>query len=307
MATGIRASLTAEYMALFRAIESSRPSDSRLFHDPFAPLFLRSWRKWIYALAKHDPGRRLVERLLDRQSPGARAAGIARTKWIDDAVTRALETSTQLVLLGAGFDTRAYRLPAAQRVNTFELDQSETSKAKQSILRSKMGSVPKHVQFVTIDFNKESISDTLSATGFDAKRPTCFLWEGVTNYLSAEAVDQVLLQISKAAAGSTLLFTYIDRRVLDHPEQFFGAEKLLSRLSSYGEPWTFGLVPNDIDQYLAARTLRLVEDLSVTEVWQRAGRPVTEIHGYEFYRVASAAVADKDSNGGEQDGTHAII
>ena len=195
MATGTRASLTAEYMALFRAIESSRPPDSRLFHDPFASLFIHQWRRWIYALAKHDPGRKLVEWLLDRQSPGARAAGIGRTKWIDDAVTRALETSSQFVLLGAGFDTRAYRLPAAERVTTFELDQCETSRAKQAILRSKTVSLPKHVQFVTVDFNKQSISDALSSAGFDAKRPTCFLWEGVTNYLSAEAVDQVLRQI----------------------------------------------------------------------------------------------------------------
>jgi methyltransferase (TIGR00027 family) len=290
MATGTRASLTAEYMALFRAIESSRPPDSRLFHDPFASLFIHQWRRWIYALAKHDPGRKLVEWLLDRQSPGARAAGLGRTKWIDDAVTRALETSSQFVLLGAGFDTRAYRLAAAQRVNTFELDQPETSKTKQAILRSKTVSLPKHVQFVTIDFNKQSISDALSSAGFDAKRPTCFLWEGVTNYLSAEAVDQALRQISKAAAGSTLLFTYIDRRVLDHPEQFFGAEKLLSRLRSFGEPWTFGLYPDDIDQYLAARALRLTEDLSVADVWQRAGRPAIEIHGYEFYRLASTSV-----------------
>lgn len=290
MATGTRASLTAEYMALFRAIESSRPADSRLFRDPFASLFLHGWRRWIYGLARRDPGRMLVERLLDRQSPGARAAGIGRTKWIDDAVTRALETSTQFVLLGAGFDTRAYRLPAAQRVTTFELDQPETSKAKQAILRSKMVSLPKHVQFVTIDFNQQSISDALSGAGFDARQPTCFLWEGVTNYLSAEAVDQVLRQISKAPAGSTLLFTYVDRRVLEQPEQFFGAQKLLSRLRSYGEPWTFGFHPEEIEQYLAARALRLVEDLSVADVWQSTGRPATEIRGYEFYRVASATV-----------------
>jgi O-methyltransferase involved in polyketide biosynthesis len=101
-----RASLTAEYMALFRAIESSRPTGSQLFHDPYAAPFLCGWRKWIYKVAQYDAGRRLVERLLDRESPGARAAGIARTQWIDDEVKHALETSTQLVLLGAGFDTR---------------------------------------------------------------------------------------------------------------------------------------------------------------------------------------------------------
>jgi O-methyltransferase involved in polyketide biosynthesis len=75
-----RASLTAEYMALFRAIESSRPADSRLFSDPYAAQFLNGWRKWAYQAARLDAGRRLIERLLDRNSPGARAAGVARTQ-----------------------------------------------------------------------------------------------------------------------------------------------------------------------------------------------------------------------------------
>jgi methyltransferase (TIGR00027 family) len=277
-------------MALFRALESSRPAGSRLFYDPFAPLFLSGWRKWISKIARFDAGRQLVERILDRESPGARAAGIARTKWIDDAVTGALETSTQLVLLGAGFDTRAYRLLAAQRVITFELDQSETSLAKQAALRTKIGSLPEQVHFVTVDFNKQSVSDALTGAGFDKAQPTCFLWEGVTNYLSAEAVDEVLRQISATASGSVLLFTYVDRRVLEQPDQFFGAQKLLSRLRSYGEPWTFGLYPEEIEQYLAARALRLKQDLSVAEVWQRAGRPATEMRGYQFYRLASASV-----------------
>jgi methyltransferase (TIGR00027 family) len=290
MALKRRASRTAEYMALFRAIESSRPACSRLFHDPFAALFLHGWRRWIYATAKFTSGRRLVEGLLDRESPGARAAGIARTKWIDDEVSGALATSTQLVLLGAGFDTRAYRLAAAQLVNTFELDQPDTSAAKQAALRKKIGSLPKQIHFVTIDFNKQWFSDALSSAGFDVLRPTCFVWEGVSNYLSADAVDGVLRQISKAAAGSILLFTYVDRKVLEHPEQFFGAQKLLSRLRAYGEPWTFGLSPGEIEPYLAERSLRLVQDQSVAEVWQRAGRPPAEMRGYEFYRLASAAV-----------------
>jgi methyltransferase (TIGR00027 family) len=284
------ASLTAEYMALFRAIESARPARSRLFCDPLARLFLHRWRKWVYGIARCDAGRRLVERLFDGRLPGARAAGIARTKWIDDEVTRALETSTQLVLLGAGFDTRAYRLPAAQRVNTFELDRAGMSFAKQAALRRGLGSLPKQVRFVSIDFNTQPVTDVLSRAGFDETQSTCFVWEGVTNYLSPKAVDGALRQIAQAAGGSTLLFTYVDRRVLDQPELFFGAEKLLSRLNALGEPWTFGLYPEEIERYLAARKLRLERDLGVADVWQRAGRPGSDVRGYEFYRLASARV-----------------
>ena len=285
-----RSSLTAEYMALFRAMESSLPDEERLFCDPYAPLFLRRWRRWACAAARFEAGRRIVEGLLDRSAPGARAAGIARTKWFDDGISRAIETCRQLVLLGAGFDTRAYRLPAAQGVDTFELDAPPMSAAKQAALQTRIGALPERVHFVAIDFNSEPAADALRRAGFNPSRSTCFVWEGVTNYLAPAAVDTVLREVAQAAGGSLLLFTYVDRRVLEKPELFFGAERLLARLRSYGEPWTFGLYPEELDQYLAARGLRLLEDLSVSDVWRAAARRGPGTRGYEFYRLARACV-----------------
>ena len=210
-------------MALFRGIESSRPESARLFYDPLAANFLRRWRRWLFKIAHLDSGRRLIEHALDWKAPGARAAGIARTKWIDDEANSVLETVTQLVLLGAGFDTRAYRLPSARRATTFELDRTETSLAKQAALRKAIGTRPEDVRFVSIDFNQQSISEVLNQAGFDRMCPACFIWEGVTNYLSAEAVNAILRQIQQAAAGSVLLFSYVHRGVLEKPELFFGA------------------------------------------------------------------------------------
>lgn len=179
-----RASLTAEYMALFRALESSKPERSRLFCDPLAAIFLRQWRKWLYGIAQLYMGRRLVQQLLDRNAPGARAAGIACTKWIDG----------------------------------------------------------------------------------------------------------VLREIGQATVGSILLFTYVHRGVLDRPELFLDAEKLMSKLRSYGEPWTFGLYPENLESFLAVRGLRSMIDLSVAEVWKSTGRPGADTRGYEFYRLAAARV-----------------
>ena len=275
-------------MALFRALESSRSAGERWFEDPFAPIFLRGSRQWLWRTARFDVGRRIAEALLDWSAPGARAAGIARTKWIDDEVAAALERTTQLVLLGAGFDTRAYRLPGSSRAIVFELDRAETSLVKQTALKKALGSLPAQVRFVTIDFNRQSVSEVLAASGFDSAKEACFVWEGVTNYLTAEAVDSTLREIRRIASEGALLFTYVDREVLDHPERFYGAVKLMARLESYGEPWTFGLDPAEVGEYLAARGFRLTKDVSVAEVWRTVGRSVEETRGYEFYRVASA-------------------
>jgi len=285
-----RASLTAEYMALMRALESLRPASSRLFNDPYAAGFLGAWRKWLYRMARGGLGRRVVERVLDSAAPGARAAGIARTKWIDDEVTAALAQARQLVLLGAGFDTRAFRLPAATRAITFELDHPETSRAKQAALK-KHGPLPERVRFITLDFNHQAVDAVLTQAGFDKTQPACFVWEGVTNYLTSEAIDSVLRQIQQAAPGSILLVTYIDRAVLDHPERFFGAAKLMARLESYGEPWTFGYSPEALSTFLAARGFQLLSNRSVADVWRQAGRPNSGTRGYEFYWLASARIA----------------
>src|SRR5262249_28583609 len=151
------------------------------------------------------------------------------------------------------------------------------------------------VKFVPIDFNKQSVSDALAGAGFDTTHRTCFVWEGVSNYLTAEAVDSTLRQISKAAAGCILIFTYIDCTALEHPDPFLGADKLLPRLRAYGEPWTFGLDPENIGEYLSSKGLRLLNDIGVADVWQSAGRRVEEICGYEFYRIATASIPSINS------------
>src|SRR5262249_22663949 len=127
--------------------------------------------------------------------------------------------------------------------------------------------------------------------GFDTAKPACWIWEGVTNYLAPEAVDQSLRQISaSSAAGGILLFTYIERAVLEKPERYFGSRNLMARLRSYGQPWTFGLNPEEVRSYLAQRGFDLLKDLSVADLWQSANRSGRGTHGYEFYRLASAHI-----------------
>ncbi len=116
------ASRTAQYMALFRALESTR-GPARLFDDPFACAFLPGGLRAVAHAARLPPVGELVRRCIDRRWPGVRTSAVARTRYIDDVVTGALRAgATQVVILGAGFDARAYRVPAMARAAVFEVD-----------------------------------------------------------------------------------------------------------------------------------------------------------------------------------------
>ncbi len=114
-------SRTAEYVAMFRAVESARPAADRLFDDPYAISFLNGKLALGARIAGLPGGQKLICRYIDRNWPGSRPSAVIRTKLIDDAVTEAIEGGAeQLAILGAGYDTRGLRLPRAKAVPVFD-------------------------------------------------------------------------------------------------------------------------------------------------------------------------------------------
>ncbi len=284
------ASRTAEYMALFRALESSRrPSRIRLFDDPFAYFFLRPALQRVVQLSRTPLLGAAVPRLIDLRWPGARSSGIARTRLIDDYISASLRGSVdQVVILGAGFDCRAYRIPGIEKIRVFEVDHPVTLSKKKEGVRHIFGALPKHVVYVDVDFNTQSLCQTMQDSGFNANERSFFIWEGVTNYLSEQAVDSTLSYIG-GVRGSRVVFTYVHRGVLDGPATFAGTRHVWNTLQRAGETWTFGFYPELLQAYLAERGFDLMEDVGASEYRERYlgayGRRMT---GYEFYRVASA-------------------
>ncbi len=303
--TGERASRTAEYMAFFRALESGRPAAVRLFDDPFATHFLRPALRWAASAARRPLLGALVTRYADRRLPGARTSGIARTRVIDDAVRRLVrEGVPQVVILGAGFDCRAYRLPELAAITVFELDQPVTQTMKLACLRRQLPALPANVRFVPIDFTRERLPDVLASAGFDRHRPAVFIWEGVTNYLSAAAVDAVLRYVATCAPRTHLIFTYVHRGALDDSVRFEDAPAIRRDVARLGEPWTFGLHPDEVAAYLRERGLRLEHDVGAHEYRvQCFGASKEQMKGYDFYRVAVAEVTGPER--GSLGGTHA--
>jgi methyltransferase (TIGR00027 family) len=127
------ASKTAAYVALYRALETRQRARPALFRDPYALRFL-PLRYQLLIRAAFTPALLCsLNRYADKRAPGARTSAIARTLFIDDVVRAAVARGVrQCVLLGAGFDCRAHRMPELSQVHVFEVDQRDTQRVKQS-------------------------------------------------------------------------------------------------------------------------------------------------------------------------------
>jgi methyltransferase (TIGR00027 family) len=289
-------SCTAESMALFRALESAAPSGRRLFSDPLAAFFLQPSRHLAARAAERLPWlRTALIRFVDRRWAGARASAVARTCFIDRLLGEALVADIdQVVILGAGFDSRAYRIPGMERVRVFEIDRREIQQAKCECLRKRLSGWPPHVTFVEIDFLRQSLFDVLASAGFAISRPAFFLWEGVTNYLDSAAVDSTLRFMGTCASGSDVVFTYVHRALLDGSGEFVLSSNVRRLLQHAREPWTFGFYPAELRPYLHERGLELMRDLDAIEYGALcigAGRDAMK--GYEFYHLAAAKVSGR--------------
>jgi methyltransferase (TIGR00027 family) len=233
--------------------------------------------------------------LIDGHWAGSRGTVAVRTRYIDDALLAALRNGVeQVVILGAGFDSRAYRVPGINRIRVFEVDHPMTQAEKKRAVVRRLGKLPRHVEFVAIDFTTHRLDAMLPAAGFRAAARTFFICEGVTHYLSASDVDTLFRYVARNAdAGSEMVFTYIHRTILDGTATFAGAGKTLAIVRRSGEPYTFGFDPAELPQYLAARDLELIDDVGASGYRERYLDPLGRGHELlsEFQRAALVRIA----------------
>ncbi|KQB40472.1 class I SAM-dependent methyltransferase [Flavobacterium aquidurense] len=281
-----KTSRTAQYMALFRALETRLNKKDRLFSDPYAIHFLDTKLRFATRLSKYPAIRKYIENSIQKKVPGAFSSGIARTKYIDELLHKAiLDGVKQVIILGAGFDTRALRLDFLKEVSVIEIDHPNTSNFKRQIYKNRLGRIPDHIDFLQIDFNKQDLDQLAAQHNIDFSKPTAVIWEGVTNYLTEDAIKNTFAFISKFSKNSHIIFTYVHQEILENPKSFLGGEKLLNDLNKLEEQWTFGFLPNKLPDYLHQFDIRLIEDLGANEYRERYLPKRTE-NGYEFYRTA---------------------
>jgi methyltransferase (TIGR00027 family) len=286
-------SLTAEVVCLMRAIESSRPLPERILDDPYASWFLGPVGR--AALAGFRASGRLGG-IGARFAPGLTTFVAARHRYIDERLLEALEAgASQVVVLGAGYDTRAFRFAealAGRRV--FELDFPATSHRKQRLLEEHRRELPRvDVRYLGIDLRTESLGDRLLAGGFRPGERTFFVWEGVTMYLTRAAVASTLRSIREIAGrGSELAadFWYC----IDDPGLLAGLYRFgASLLHVLGEPLTFSLHPEDAPAFLRRHGFLLQELAAAPELERRYVRDGRRIPPGVYVAHATIRAASK--------------
>lgn len=290
-----KAGRSAYGAAAARAMEIFEPPSLRLFEDTLVIGLLPALARFMLRRASV---RAWFKNWFERQAPGIQGALLCRTRCIDDMVKAGIARGLRhVVILGAGLDTRAYRLPELADARVFELDLPHVQASKRTRLKRLLTAPTSHVRFVPIDFNVEPFDTALAASGFDASQPALFLWEGVSQYLQPDAVDAVLRTIGSGPDGSELVFTYVleeaisDRFRSDRSADF---RKVTRRLP---EPWLFGIEPSTLQVFLADRGLVLCEDLGAEEHIARYLQPIhRELTVSQIERVARARVPPRPAS-----------
>ncbi len=254
--------------ALRRTIACQEYQGKRFGQDYLAEVFLPFSYRF---LLKFNQIRANTKAKLDALFPGMTEFIIARTVYFDGLFAAALmERTPQIVLLGAGYDSRACRFAKLNDgTKIYELDIAPTQERKKQCLKRANIQVRRQVKFVPIDFNRESLQDVLDRAGWQPQQETLFIWEGVTYYLLPEAVEAVLEFISRAAQkDSTIAFDYSIPLTEDNWNDYYGAKEFVHSMREYqaNEAILFSIGEGEIESYLAQQNLRLIEHLDNNEI-----------------------------------------
>ena len=198
----------AEVVALIRAGESEKPEDERICYDPYAICFASP--EMLEFMAR-DPEKYKAEReQMERNLPGYTNSVVARVRYFDDVIKlSAQEGLEQLVIMGAGYDTRAYRIEELEKVHVFEVDHPDTIEVKKDKIKEIFGFIPAHVTYVPADLEVEKLDQRLAESGYDKTKKTLFAMEGLIYYLPPEAVDELLsFIVHSSGEKSAVVFDY---------------------------------------------------------------------------------------------------
>jgi methyltransferase (TIGR00027 family) len=257
----------ARSAALVRALAARDDREEIRGNDSLAEIFLAD----DSGNSLNDPATR--EWLLKNYLPhGVYAYAIARTAYFDHIVAEGLrENVPQIVILGAGYDSRPYRFAnLCGETRIFELDDILTQQRKQNLLQQANVPIPEKVAYAPLSYETNLLRENLAGAGFDEEKQTLFVWEGATYYLSADDVDNVFRFIkTHTPAGSAVCFDYSS--ISSESSGSGGGNELPETMSTAfaADSVAFGIEEGKAGTFLAERDFLIVEHLTAEEMGKR--------------------------------------
>ncbi len=224
------------------------PSGSKAFVQFLRPLWMRNW----------------IMNLSEKSQPGILGGLLCRKKYIDDRLAASHDRTDAIVNLGAGFDTRLFRLQAVSNIPAWELDQPDNIAAKRIRLQEVLGGIPSNVNLVSIDFDQEDIAVTLEAHRYSTNWRGFFIMEAVTQYLTEQGIEKIFSFLGEVAVCSRLVFSYVRRDFLIG-RSTYGWKSGYKRFVS-GGIWHYAFEPDELPGFLRKYGWRLLEDRGCDEL-----------------------------------------
>lgn len=264
---GLAAANTGIMPIALVAVEQSFPKSQRVIDDVLAVRMLPIGGRMFVRLLRLRWIRDWLIGLSERNNPGIWGGLLCRKRYIDEKVETSRDKIDAVVNLGAGFDTRLFRLPDLSDLPVWEIDQRENIEAKKRRLRKALGLIPTNIKLVTVDFDHDDLGAILAQQGYSSGARVFFVWEAVTQYLTEQGVRATFDWLAKAAPGSRLAFTYV-RKCFLAGETLCGWERGYKRFVAT-KVWLFGMEPEDCPVFLRGYGWRVIEDVGYDELGSR--------------------------------------
>lgn len=282
----------AEGIALQRFAESMLPEDVRIFSDPYAIHFIDPVK---VAWAKDHPAEiKALGDEIEKMMPGWNNAIRGRVRYFDDVVQNAASRGfSQLVILGAGYDTRAYRTGTLKgHIRVFEVDRPATQERKTGIIKKIFGQLPDHVTFIPHEIGNGPWWPALSAAGFSPKEKTLYLLEGLVMYLTRPDAEGLLTGIAEhTGAGSVVLFDFVPQSMADGSSDAEGGRNIRDWTIKIGEPILSGFAEGEVVPCLTRigfSRVQVISSRAFAEMYyagKNADRPVSGLMSLAYAEV----------------------
>jgi methyltransferase (TIGR00027 family) len=244
----------AAHRAAHQVIEQGR-----IFSDPLAVRILGQDAETVAREAETQPSSRAMRLFI-----------AARTRCAEDSLAAAVqEGARQLVVLGAGLDTYAYRSPFGDRLRIFEVDHPATQVWKRERLADAAIPIPPSLTFAPIDFERQTLPEGLAAAGFDHAQQSFFTWLGVVPYLSEDAIWSTLAFIASLDYGAHVVFDYSDPPHTLSAEARAYHDRRAARVEAIGESWVSYFEAGTLKGKLLSLGFTEVEDLGPPQIAAR--------------------------------------